>query len=71
MRAIVSKQKDDGSYTEAGMLWRTVIGPYKRQSYIDKMARRYGGWRTVRVELFNHDLHQEKPDKVYELEALQ
>jgi hypothetical protein len=50
IKAIVTRINLDGTYDAVGMNNRTVVGPYKRESYIVKRAKEYGRGRTVRVE---------------------
>jgi hypothetical protein len=52
IKAIVTKINLEGFYENVGMNNRTVIGPYKRESYIVKLAKQYGRGRNVRVEFY-------------------
>ena len=65
MKAIITRKNQDGSYDNVGMRNRFLANHYKTV----KSLMRYGiseNWRSrgVRVEIFNYNLYQEKPDKI-------
>jgi hypothetical protein len=55
MKAIVSLKKDDGTYHEVGMNNRTVIGPYKGEGSIYKLATAWAKGKGHRIEFFMGD----------------
>jgi hypothetical protein len=50
--AIVSLLRDDGTYAEVGMNTRTVIGPYRSETWLNKAIRDYARGQQARVQKF-------------------
>ena len=69
MKAIVTRQNNDGTFDSVGMNNRIVLGPYKNLQTIKILAFQFAGSRAYRIELYNTDNLFGEPHRVLRFAA--
>ena len=63
MRAIITRQNQDGSYDEVGMANRIYTGTYKyARNLIQYAIPKHFQNKNLRVEIYYTPIQQDKPD---------
>ena len=69
MKAIVTRQNNDGTFDSVGMDNRIVLGPHKNLQTIKILAFQFAGSRAYRIELYYGDSILGEPARVLRFAA--